>query len=282
MKLDWTRDKGMQEIRGGRTVEEQISCVSEGGNLVPKSLLRERLMAELGMRKRSDTAANVFVFGCQFPFARHELIRSCLGLFDRLAPDYTFLDREFCCGGPMTELADPSEREKAERASSDFMKMNLSLAKAAQAKNMVYWCIWCAYQGKKFLGDSGVGQMYFPDLVLESLQKTLLRLPPQRIGYYEGCHTRGRTLAPDVQMDWAGYRRVLGQIEGLTVVDLPSKVCCVINARRIIDIALKQDLQEIVCNCAACYTRLGRAAGGQIKIKYWPQIVLQSLGERTS
>lgn len=278
MKLDWSKDVGMQKIRGGRTVDKQIQTVMEEGNLVPHTVLRERLMAELGMVKKSEKAPNVFVFGCLFPFYRHALIKSCLDLFDRLAPEYTFLDKEYCCGGPMTELAPEADKKKAEEASREFMLKNLVNAQAVGAKNMVYYCVWCAYQGKKILGESGVRQMYYPDLILDRLEHERLALAPMTVGYYEGCHSRGHGLAPGIDMNWKAYRHVLDRIEGLKVVDLPNEICCVVAAPRVIDAAVKQGLQTIIASCPAGFSRLTKASEGRVKVRYWPQLVLKALG----
>lgn len=277
MPKDITKDPVMLEIVAGRSVEEQVEHIRKEGNHGGAQPLRKRLLGGLGIYREREKAENLILFGCYLPFRMPLSLRSYLRLLDRLGLEYTFLDKEYCCGLPMVEMSQGAERERGEAAAREFIELNLSLGREQGAKRAVYFCIWCAYLGKRFFPHGDIVQMYYPDLLLERLEQVKLTLEPTVIGYYEGCHRRNRTWAEGVELNWAGYRKLLDRVQGLKVVDLPHRVCCVDYPDRIVEEALKLNLGTVVCSCPACHARVGAAGRGKIQMSYLPDLLLQAV-----
>jgi len=69
-------------------------------------------MTAQGIRNPREKAENVILLGCNHPFVDPILLRPCLRLLERLGIEYTYLDREFCCGLPMVMIAKEAEKGK--------------------------------------------------------------------------------------------------------------------------------------------------------------------------
>ena len=280
MPLDISKDPIMQKIAAGRTFDEQVQYIRKYASHAAPGGLRERLLDTVGIRKPQEKAENVLIFGCYVPFRIPSELKDSLDLLSQLGIEYTFLDDEYCCALPLIETTKGKERQQAEEAAEEFLGLNISQARERGAKRVVYCCVWCAYLAKRFYGNCDLEQIYYYDLIAESLEKATLRLNPTVVGYYEGCHRRNRAWAPGISLDWPRYRKILGRIQGLEIVDLPHRTCCVFNSQRIIKEAEQHKVGAIVCSCVACHTRIRAASKGKISVKYLPEVLLGALQTR--
>ncbi|MDP2953066.1 MAG: (Fe-S)-binding protein [Chloroflexota bacterium] len=259
--------------------EEQLDLIRKEQIPAKPQFMRWRLLRGLGIEEPKAKAQNAVLLGCWALFLEPDATRNYFTLMKRLGIDYTYFDEEMCCGIGPVERAKGDEREKAERAAKEFMASNLEKVEKAGAKNAIYLCLWCAHLAKKFFPDSPIGQMHYPDILLERLSKEKLRLEsPRVIGYYEGCHKRSKDWAPGVTLEWPKYRDVLHNIEGLKVVDMPDHLCCTAVPGRIIEAAQKLSLDTIVCSCLGCQARLrytSKSSG--VRVQYYPDLLLEAL-----
>lgn len=277
MPKDMRQDRMMLALVAGRSMEQQAECVRSQGNYSDANALRRSLLNALGVYRGRRRAENVILGGCYLPFSLPQSLRSYVEILEHLGLEYTFLDKEYCCGLPMVEMNEGEEREKAQELAKEFMRMNLSRGRELGAKKAVYCCVWCAYLAKKLLPDEDVDHLYYPDLIVDRLEQEDLRLKPTVVGYYEGCHARNRDWALGVRLNWARYRKLLDRIQGLKVVDLPRRVCCADHPERIVEEATRLNLGTIVCSCLACQMRVGQAAGGQVQMKFLPDLLRDAL-----
>jgi Fe-S oxidoreductase len=264
-------------LAAGRTVDEQIEDIRRNGNHGISPILRWMVLLGAGIPMPKATAANVIVLSCYLPFITPLLLRDYLELLDRLGLEYTYLEKELCCGLPMVLTTEGAERDKAIEASKEFMRMNRDSAQQKGATTLAYFCTWCAYWAKSVFPDEADHHVYYPDLIIERLEKETLRVAPTVVGYFEGCHLGNRYFAPGIDLDWGRYRQLLDRIDGLRVVDLPPKICCRDHPERIVEAAEENNLDTIVCSCISCYVVLKAVGGGRIQMRYLLEILLQSL-----
>lgn len=270
-------DNRVAEIVAGRTLNEQISHIKTLGCHGTPALLRKKILESTGIPLPKAVADTVLFFGCYMPFVIPSSIRDYVTILERLEIDYTYLDDEFCCGFPMIETTIGLDQEKALEAGRQFMEANREKALQKGAKNVVYICVWCAHLAKRFFLNDSVGHLYYPDLILDKLNEEEMKVAPMTAGYFEGCHRRSRVCAPGIDLDWAKYRRTVGKIAGLEIVDLPKETCCSTNPERIVAEAEKRGLRSILFPCVSCHVRVGTAAKGRIKPIYLPQLLLSAI-----
>ena len=277
MKKNIVRNPLTLQIIAGRTLDEQIEYVRKYGQHGVAPFLRDRLLDSLGIPKPKATAENLIFFGCYAPFDIPLLLRDYIEILERLGLEYTYLEKDFCCGFPMIETSTGADRDSAREAGKEFMLMNCDLARQKGAKTISYCCAGCAYLAKKFFPNDVIRHLHYPDLIVEKLKNEKLRVAPTVVGYYEGCHRRYRAVAPGVDLDWGKYRALLDRIEGLKIVDLTHEVCCADYPERIVEEAEKINLDTILCSCRGCYVRVNAVARGRLKMKYFSEILLQAL-----
>ncbi|MDO8568584.1 MAG: (Fe-S)-binding protein [Dehalococcoidales bacterium] len=276
VKRDMTRDPRMQQIWAGRSIEEQAEYIKAEGTHALASVLRYSILRNVGLSKPKPTAETVIMTGCYTPYTNPSALHSMVKLFDRLNVDYTHLEKEYCCGLPLVEMVEGEEREQATRLCKEFIGMNIALARERGAKHMVYNCIWCVHIARQLFPDEPIKQLYRLDVPLERLRGASLQVKPATAGYFEGCRVRTRAYAPDVKLDWPGYRQQLGGIKGLEVIDLP-KLCCVYNGPRIVEEVEKRKLRTVISPCGACINRL-KILLGKVEVKSPQDILLEALG----
>lgn len=275
-----------EQVKGGASLEEQVRRVQEEVFFPHPTFLRRAMLHALGLRPKRGPAENLIVMGCMSAFGQINLLMSYFKLLDRLGVSYTFLkDKEYCCGSPLLQdaigrHASPEEIKKAADAARGFMVMNIDQGKQRAVKNVAYFCQACAFQAMYLFPEEETRQLYHLDLVVENIKDTPLRLEPTRIGYYEGCWRRYYYLHPGVEFNLAAYRGLLDKVEGLEVVDLPSKVCCFVSESPIFKAAERENLDTIVTPCAACYSHLERIAvrEDKFKVKMLHEVILEALG----
>lgn len=272
------RDELVMQLLAGRTLDEQIGYIKRYGNHAVGSVLRDIVLeSSIGLPKPRETAENLVFWGCYLPFMMPQLLCNYIEILERLGVEYTYLEKEFCCGAPMMETTTGADLEKSVEAGREFMLMNRELAEQKGVKAISYCCIVCTYVARKLFPNDTIRHLYYPDLIIEKLENKALRVTTTVVGYYEGCHRTYHAFAPEVNLDLAGYRKLLDRIEGLEVVDLPHKICCVDYPERIVEEAERRHVDTILCLCPGCYLRAGAVAKGRVQMKYFPELLLELL-----
>ncbi|MBI2865756.1 MAG: (Fe-S)-binding protein [Chloroflexi bacterium] len=232
-------------------------------------------------------AATVMMPGCCDISGNPELVSACRFL-QKMGIEYTFLEKQLCCGAPLVMQAvrsgeDPTPAEKFCR---EFVETNASLAAEKGANTMVFTCTWCAYMHKRFLPDAEPRPLFIGEFLLESLNGASLKMPQQEtVGYFSGCPHRRQVFDPDevVDLRWEAYPRLLSSIEGLEVVNIP-RYCCTYYCDLIFGWAKKRGLRTIVASCGVCYRRLHthclKGMGQGIEVKFITDIVMEAMGSK--
>ena len=283
-RLSMRQDKGIELLRQGRTVDEMAEYMRKEGGVLTPQVMRRAVLGGLEVTKNKyGSADNIVVMGC-FCFGVLLTVRSFCLLLNRLGVDYAFMAKEYCCGAPiLTEMRTTGENpERGEELVKEFLGMNISQAREQGAKNIAYFCIWCAMLAKRFFSGQDINQLFFADLLVDQLKNTKLHLD-RKIGYYRGCLRGVSTFWPEEDgagqgLNWSAYRDLVGKIEGLEIVDIPIRYCCKLAPDAIFQMARKEGLNTIVCACNDCYGRLERTSPPEIEILFLSDILLDAMG----
>ena len=279
--VDDIKIAGWQAVAGvlacGRTETEQIEAIRRYGNHGASPVLRAATLTAHGIAKPKAKAENCLIFGCYRPFDTPFLVRDYVRLLDILSVDYTYLNHEYCCGVPLAMQASRDRIAEAAAAGREFNRMNLDLAGQKGAAVLAYCCAGCIHSAKETFGQADSRHVYIIDMILDRLEGRRLMMPPTEIGYFEGCHTFARRAYPKVSIDWARYRRRLGEIEGLEVVDLPNTMCCKSSSAKIIEQAAKMNLTQLLSPCSGCYSSLNQQAKDGVRVVTYPELLLQGM-----
>ncbi len=266
-----------ENLACNRGLAEQIEDIRRHGNHGASSVLRAAVLTAHGIPKPKESAENGIVFGCYRPFTTPFLLRDYTQILDILGVDYTYFEKEYCCGLPLIMQCGGEDQENARSFGVEFNRLNLGLAHQKGVKTLAYCCVGCAYMAKSSAEDTSDHQIYILDLILDKLDKEPLKVAPTVTGYFEGCHTFYKTLFPQVSLGWSRYRQFLGGIRGLEIVDLSNKLCCKRSAGRIIENAEKLKLDKVLCSCNGCYLSLREAGKGKLRTMNMPEFLLQIL-----
>ena len=112
---------------------------------------------------------------------------------------------------------------------------------------------------------------------MDALEGRSLGVEPKVIGYFEGCHSSYKQQFPDVDLDWKRYRAFLGRVSGLEVLDIKG-LCCKQQAVEVVDRALEQRLDTIVCACSGCSASLRNSGRGKVRVLSYPGLLARILG----
>lgn len=275
----------IEYLAAGRTIEEQVKDCEKTGNHALPSVLRTGVLRSIGVKEPKADAANFIIWSCYVPFWSTMKLRDTVTILNRLGIEYNYSDKEICCGAPMVqdsiEIVSVTEkrRQKILAKSQEMMQHNVDIAEQAGQKIMVYACQVCACIAKKAFPHEPKRHRYIYDTIMDEMEKLNLKVAPMTIGFFEGCH---RFYPHNSNLDWKRYRRLLGKVKGLEVVDLPKKICCKQDANAILANAEKNNLTKIVAPDGDCHYFLRTAAaarGGEIEIKNLPEVLLQVLGK---
>jgi hypothetical protein len=261
----------------GRTFDEQVAAIRNCGNHGASPVLRLAALAAHGISNPKARAANGLIFGCYRPFTTPFLLWDYIKLLDLLGVDYTWFEKEYCCGLPLVMESDGAPTGKIAEAGEDFNRRNAELARAKEVETLAYCCVGCVYAAKRFSPFPAERQLYILDLILDALGNRALEMPPTALGYFEGCHSFYRARFPGINLNWQRYRQALENIKGLTIVDLPNTLCCKRSGEQILEQADQLKLDRILCPCNGCYGALKAAAQGKIELMNYPEVLLQSL-----
>ena len=153
------------------------------------------------------------------------------------------------------------------------------MARRKGASRLAYCCAGCAYAARTVFPDSLDNHVYLPDLIFDHLEQRELAIAPASIGYFEGCHTFAKSAYPSNAVDWSLYRKRLGEIDGLRIVDLPNNRCCKNSADELIGRAVEMNVDTILSPCNGCLTSLGLAGQGKVTMISLPELLLRILGK---
>ena len=268
-----------EKMACNRTLAEQEETIRLQGNHGVMSVLRGGLLTALGAPKAKEHAQACVIFGCYRPFTTPFLVRDSLRLLEVLHIDYTYLAEEYCCGAPLIMQADERTLPGIQATANEFIERNYAGAKKKGASRLVYCCAGCVHAAKNAYPKTSDEHVYINDLLMMHMNKRPLHLPATTMGYFPGCRTFFRNVYPAAQADWQSIRHGLEAIDGLTLVDLPEKMCCKLSADKIIEKARRQGLKQILCSCNWCYSSLQQAANGQIQLVSLPELLLQCVHE---
>lgn len=275
MKLDMNQDPLVKLSVAGRNFQEQIADINKEGLIGRPSTLRYFVLRSLGLSQPKEQAENIICFGCYPLFIRLNEIRAYLSLLDRLGIEYSYLEKEYCCGLGLIERTTGAEREQGIIEAKKFIGLNIAGAENQKTRNMVHSCIWCVYIARRLYPQHKLTQKYALDILVDRMPRDSLSVKPLRVGYYEGCHSRGATIAPGVKFDWTGYRGLLEAVKGLEIIDLPKKLCCLTDIDKIAQEIAARKLSAVVCPCNGCASRLKNIK--TVQIKSIPEILLEAL-----
>ncbi len=261
--------------------EQQAENIRNNGIYFASPTLRNSIIGGLEIRPKRGKAENLVVIGCAC-FGTALPLRSYCLLLQRLGVDYVFLEKEYCCGAPLLHSAvtQGTDTASADEAIKEFLGMNVSQAREREAKNILYFCTWCAYLGKRFYSDCGINQMYAFDILAERLEGADLRLDTS-VAFFGGLSHRRPVYVPEQNFDlnWSQYRGLLDRVKGLRVVDIP-KYCCQIAPQAIFDRAKRAGVDTLVVDCIVCYGNLVRKAARMapgMRVKYLTDVLLAAL-----
>lgn len=266
-----------QMLACGRTTDEEVESIRRYGSHAVSPVLRASVLATLGVPKPKERGEYCLIFGCYRPFTTPFLVRDFVRLLDFLKVDYTYLEQEYCCGFPFFLTASAAELSEARSRSEEFNRLNSDLARRKGASKLIYCCAGCVHAARDTLADEADRHGYMIDLMLDCLADRRLELPPTVIGCFEGCHTFTRKNFPGVKLDWDRYRRRLGEIKGLEIVDIARGMCCKNSAEKIVDAGLKMNVEKILAPCSGCYGALLKASQGRAPVVGFAELFMQSL-----
>ncbi len=266
-----------ENLACNRGLAEQIEDIRRYGNHGASPILRAAVLAAHGIPMPKESAENGIVFGCYRPFTTPFLLHDYTRLLDMLGVDYTYFEREYCCGLPLIMQSGQEDQGNARSLGVEFNRLNLGLAHQKRVNTLAYCCVGCAYMAKSSAKDAPERHIYILDLIFDKLDKEPLKVAPTVIGYFEGCHTFYTNYFPQVNLGWRRYRQFLVGIEGLEIVDLSNKLCCKRSASKIMESAEKLKLDKVLCSCNGCYLSLQKAGKGKLKAMNMPEFLLQVL-----
>jgi Fe-S oxidoreductase len=265
----------IQTARCGRTLEEQIRDIKTYGNHGVSPVLRNMTLDANALGVPKDKARHSLMFGCYRPFSTPYLLRDVVRLLDGLGIDYTWLEKEYCCGLPLLPQIEAKDRAAALPMIRDFIRGNRELARDKGADQLVYCCAGCAHVAWGALPEAKGEHAYILDVLLDALEAKTLRAAPTTIAYFEGCHSSYKPFFPETSLNWERYRRFLDKIENLTIIDAPNTKCCKKQADAIVASAMENNISALVCACSGCNVALRQAGRGKVRVMSYPELLLQ-------
>ncbi len=260
--------------------DQAMKKIEALGNYLDHREQRLRLL-KVGLQVNTDRPAeNVILTGCH-PLFSITPVKSLSEILTHFGVSFTFLSREHCCGHqPLKQHFDEQSQDQEKiRLYDDFARIsesgNLLQAKELGAKAIVTICSGCNTMWNRLSTNQGVEIRYYLDLLLDVFEGSQME---RHIDFYEGCH-RQHNFVPEFQNSIPeNSKRVLARIEGLTLYDLPARLCCRIAPEKVMSLSRTG---TIVTPSACCYSFLTRSrTADSPKIKFLGEILSESLGIR--
>jgi Fe-S oxidoreductase len=269
---------GFIQVAGcGRTLEEQIRDIKTYGNHGASPVLRNMTLDANALGIPKDKARHSLMFGCYRPFSTPYILRDVVRLFNGLGVDYTWLEKEYCCGLPLLPQIEAKDRAASLPMVQDFIRGNRELARNKGADKLVYCCAGCAHVAWGALPEAQGEHAYILDVLLDALEAKSLRVAPTTIAYFEGCHTSYKPFFPETALHWERYRRFLDRIENVTIIDVPNTMCCKKQADKIVATAMQHAPSALVCACSGCNVAIRKAARGKVPVMSYPELLVHSV-----
>ncbi len=277
MKLDGPMHESLPQEAEGRSLDRQLEHIRRYGMSTSPPDARQRLLKALGIPKPKTTGRYLVKFGCHLPFSHPQLLRDCFKIIHLLGIDYTYLEKEYCCGSVPVMRNSGTEREEALSACKQFMQMNYDMARQKGAETVVYICPVCIHFAKGYFPTMDDHHIFVWDLIAENLEQRDLKITPTVMGYYGGCGgSRFRAVLHGAKPHWERYRQLMDKIEGLTIVDL-ANVCCTAGSERLVREAKSKNIDNIICPCAACYGHIEDVGDNRVHPVYLSDILLTAM-----
>ncbi|MFB0562476.1 MAG: heterodisulfide reductase-related iron-sulfur binding cluster [Candidatus Lokiarchaeia archaeon] len=259
-------------------MEKDINNILSQGSILEAGKQRHYLL-KYGLGLRTDQEAEyTIISGCAVPFGIIEPFIAFTKLLDLFDVDYTFLKKEYCCGGFIISRTRGNERKNAEDYSRKFVENNVKQAKKLGSSTVVTLCAVCAYLYSEMFGKAeDIRIIHYPELLLEKIKgKTELN---QDIAYYEGCYKVHEEIAPRGTINLGSVHQIFEKIKGLKVTEIASDLCCITDSKAVINQAIGKDLNTVVCSCSGCHAMLKRnlEKSKKMEVKFLTQIILESL-----
>ena len=268
----------MKDSVDHRTLEAKIATIRQHGHHSSPARLRKMMMQNLSIPPPKSSAEHALVFGCYSLYSNHSrLLMTYIRILEQLGVDYTCLEKEYCCGSPLVQTSKRSDRKQAKDAAIDFLQLNIEQAIKKKVKKIAYFCSSCARIANSLMKDDTVEHIYLLDLLLDHVNVSQLRYGPATVGYFEGCHATIDAFFTGANLPWERYRKMLGRIHGLTIVDLPADACCRGRSEHILEKLLERNLSIVICSCNNCVRFLERKAGTRIQVKHMLEIISDAL-----
>ena len=248
------------------------------GNFLDHHEQRLRLL-KVGLQVNTDQPSeNVLLTGCH-PLTSFTPVKSVSDVLTHYGVSFTFLSREYCCGHqPLTLYFNEDKQEPSKiRIYDDFARksesQNIVKAKELDARAIVTICAGCNTMWNRLSKNQGLEIRHYLDLILDVFEHAHLE---REIDFYEGCH-RLHNFVPEFQRSIPeNSKRILARIEGLTLHELPAKLCCRKAPEKVMSLSRTG---TIVTPSACCYSFLTRSRTvDSPKIKFLGEILSESLG----
>lgn len=267
----------------GRELDTQLADVENSGQHGAPQVLRAMALAANGFASAPPQAELALIFGCYRPFSTPQILREVAWLFQTLGVSHTWLEKENCCGLPMLHQVAAEDKAQMLEKAQGYVGANTVAAAQKGAARLAYCCAGCAQAAQGVTATSGPGVSpashdYILDVLLDALTGQPLRVQPMKIAYFEGCHTSYKRHFRQVELNWARYRQFLGNVQGLTVHDVPQGMCCKKQPERIVAAAQEAQADALVCACSGCNVALNANGKGKIRVLSYPALLAQALG----
>ncbi len=273
-----------------------MKAIRETGMYIPVSHTRMFLLRGLGITVPPKPAAKNWIkLSCQMPFTHPRYVQGFFRLMDLLGVDYTYLEKEYCCGAQtISSATTDEERDRALKVSQALMQVNRDGARNKGAETMVYMCGECCHVAKAYFPEEADRHIYSWELIMDRLEDKALKIEPTVAGWFPTCGGvyADRALVSTLMkrkvgdIGWGRLRRMMSKIEGLTLVDLGKGLCCSHprdnpGNKSIVQEAIDKGLDTIICPCHACRLHIDievkRRHIEGLQVKYLSDILLPAL-----
>jgi Fe-S oxidoreductase len=216
---------------------------------------RLRALHKIGFRM-DEPAEYVIIAGCFQPGAMPDVLSAFKSVLESLKVDYTLLSKEYCCGWmpigqPAVMMKDEEDIARFKELSKDFIVENFKQAESLGAKSIALFCAACEPNYSNCKDATELEFISYPELLDRHFTGGSLDM---EIDYYPGCYRFRRKITPE-PLDIEPTVRILQKVEGLTVKNVESKLCCYIPPH-IDQITESLATKDLVTICTGCYHNL--------------------------
>jgi len=208
-------------------------------------------------------------------------LKAIVDLLNHFGANYSLLSKEVCCAHPVLELmshensSNAHEKEHYEDFARLCLNKNLDQAKNLDARAIVTLCCGCNTMWNSYAKEQSFPIWHHLDLILE----TFPGLPVNKeVDFFEGCH-RLHNFTPHFQESMIeSSKKVLAMVEGLTVREISSKLCCRFTPEKVFA-SSRTDTIIVPSVCCYSFLNLSRPSGGP-KVKFIAEMLCESLDSK--